>query len=59
MKDTGQVIMSIYGLISLVFTLIFEYRIAVEEGFFVWLIFGSWLSVILGALWPLTMWFLK
>jgi hypothetical protein len=52
----GQAIMSLYGLVSIVFTVIFEYRILVEEGFVFWLFVGSWLSVILGALWPFTMW---
>jgi hypothetical protein len=59
MKDIGQVLMSLYGLASLVFTAIFEYRFFVEEGFVFWLFIGSWLAVAMGALWPLTMWLLK
>lgn len=56
MNEVGQTLMSLYGLVSMVFTAIFEYRIFVDEGFVFWFFIGSWLSVILGALWPLTMW---
>jgi hypothetical protein len=59
MKDGGQVLMSLYGLVSIVFTVIFEYRFFVEEGFVFWLVIGSWLAAVMGALWPLTMWLLK
>ncbi|MFN3158742.1 MAG: hypothetical protein ACE37I_05475 [Rubinisphaera brasiliensis] len=58
LSELIQVLLSLYGIIALLFTVCFEYRIAVESGFFTWLFFGSWFACILGALWPLTMWLL-
>jgi hypothetical protein len=49
---------AIYGLIAIIFTLIFEVRIAIESGFMAWLFVGSWVACILGALWPFTMFLL-
>ena len=57
-SDLVQVLLLLYGIIALLFSVYFEYRIAVESGFIVWLFFGSWLACILGALWPFTMWWL-
>jgi hypothetical protein len=57
-SDLVQGLLSLYGIIALLFTVYFEYRIAVESGFLVWLFFGFWIACILGAFWPFTMWIL-
>lgn len=54
MNFIAQALISCYMLASLYFTVLFEFIIFKEEGFLVWLLFGSWLAPVLGVLWPFT-----
>ena len=56
--ELAGVLMSLYGIGTIIATLYHSARIIAEDGFWAWVIWGWFVASVAGALWPLTVFLL-